>query len=286
MLIVGGLAATMMATGNTAILDWDNVNWNAGSTNQTFYNVEGSGVDVTISLSLSNDTNWYPKPYSWNNGEYAKTEWLDDSRDDNKEFGGDGYTQNEESLNLGVNFASDDRTHSYLDVTISFSKSVQGVNFELLDVDSYGYNYVGGYETGIQFVDVIEQIESEFQGSTGADGNVSYDSSKIDTATNGNDTLYYGNTILNDGGHDQSDNPASVLNIYWGVPVDAISFRYSPGSDSVRNPGQQAIGLSDISFMSYTPVPEPSTYIMGGLSSFFILFSVIRKQSKKSKMDA
>jgi len=266
-----------MATAVT--LDWDQQDWNKGSTEQTFYNIGNSGVDVTISLSLSYDSASYRNPYNRWDRYKTTSSFIDGGPDDNNTFGGDGYIKDEESLYMGINLATDDRNVSYLDVTISFSQSVTDLDFSLFDVDSFGYNYYGGYETGIQFRDVIDQIQSSNNGSDAGTASVSYNSSKIYTETNGGDTAYLGNTRLNDGGNDQNDNPRSVLDLGWSSPVDTVSFRYSTTGDAVADPGQQAISLSDISFCSYKAVPEPATYLVGTLIPLGLL--IMNRRRKK-----
>lgn len=248
-------------------LDWNKVNWSKGGEEQTFYDVDGSGIDITITLTLSYDSATYNKPHNHKKGYSTQTDWIDGGPDDNNTFGGDGSKQTGESLYLGLNFASDNRKVSYLDARISFSKSVSNVNFSLFDVDAYGYNYKGGYEKGIQFVDVIEYLESDYQGSSSGSATVDYNPGKINYVNNGNGDQYYGNTILNSSA-DQSDNPKSALNIGWSDPVDTVSFRYTTGSSPVRDPGNQAIGLSNVSFYEYNAVPEANTVIT---SSFIVL---------------
>lgn len=259
------------------LLDWDKVDWIQGNEIQTFSNVGGSGIDVTIALSLSYDWDYYQ---SYSKSYWTQTDWIEDAPNDNKTFGGDGSYQNQESLYLGLNFASDDRTQSYLDVTISFSQAVEGLNFNLFDVDAYGYNYTGGFETGIQFVDIIERVSGSYEGAS-AGSTVSHDASKILEKTNSDGTYYQGNTILNDDTSDQNDNPRSTLNLAWSDPVDTVSFRYTTGSAAVRDPGNQAIGLSDLCFHQYTAVPEANTviaFLLFPLMGWFVYRRNLQKQ--------
>ena len=272
------LVLTCAANAQTNVLDWNTVDWNAGATTQTFFNVDGSGIDITISLTLSSDSQRYRNPYDRRDRYDATTGWINGGPNDNTTFGGDGSTQNGESLYLGVDLATDDISSSYLDVTISFSKAVNGANFSLFDVDRYGYNYWGGYETGIQFVDVIEQIEGSYNGNS-VTGNMTHDASKILAVTNTTGPAYQGNTDLYDS-NDQNDNPRSTLNLAWTSPVDTISFRYGSGTAAVADPGNQAIGLSSISFSSYQAVPEPSTYLFGALGGLTLGISFVQRRRK------
>lgn len=275
------LLLTGAACAQTSILDWNTVDWTAtgaaGSTiSQTFTNVDSSGIDITISLTLTGDRERHKKKGKDRYDAYS--DWIDGGPDDNNTFGGDGATQGGESLYLGINLASDDITQSYLDVTIEFSQAVNSASFSLYDVDRYGYNYWGGYETGIQFEDVIEQIEGSYMSTTVA-GSVTHNTSYINQITNTSGTAYIGNTDLYNV-YDQDDNPASTLNLAWSSPVDTISFRYGTGPGAVADPGNQAIGMSGISFYQYQAVPEPGTYLLGALGSLTLFFSFIRRRNR------
>ena len=272
---ISTISIFVVSLSQAALLDWNKVDWTQGNETQTFTNVEGSGIDITIALSLSYDWDSYSKRRSSYN---SQTDWINDAPNDNDTFGGDGSTQNEESLYLGLNFASDDRTKSYLDVTITFSQAVEGANFSLFDVDTYGTEYYGGYEKGIQFIDIIEHVSGSNNGSDVA-ATVTHDSSKILERTNSEGTYYQGNTKL-DSNSDQNDNPRSTLNLAWSSPVDTVSFRYTGGSGAVADPGNQAIGLSNIGFCEYSAVPEPSTIITAILLPLIGFFSYRRRKNK------
>lgn len=265
------------ALSHAAVLDWNTIDWTRGAETQTFYDVDGSGIDITIALTLSYD---WAKHSDGCDSYYTQTDWINDAPNDNNTFGGDGSTQDDESLYLGLNFASDDRIKSYLDVTISFSEAVESANFQLFDVDTYGTNYWGGYESGIQFVDIIERVEGSLGGTTVA-GSATHDSTKILEGTNSSGTYYQGNTSLSDS-RDQNDNPRSTLNLAWSSPVDTLSFRYTTGSGAVRDPGNQAIGLSNIGFCGYSAVPEPSTVISAILIPLVGFFTYRRRRNNKS----
>jgi hypothetical protein len=129
---------------------------------------------------------------------------------------------------------------------------------------------------------VIEQISSEYLGNNAGTATVGYNDAKMDVTDYGSGPAYVGDTIQNDNGNDQNDNPASTLNLSWNNPVDSVSFRYTTGPGAVRDPGQQAIGLSGIAFHQYNAVPEPGTYLIGFLGLGANFFSIYRRQ-KKSK---
>lgn len=286
----GVLLLASIASAQITQLDWNTVDWGYGNISQTFSNVDGSGIDVTISLTLSADTatfsgweyNDRKKRWEWQSYT-SETHWLPEAPNDTSDFGGDGSAQSDESLYLGLNFASNNRNQSYLDVTITFSEAVNDVNFSLFDVDASGTNYTGGFETGIQFVDIIEQIQGSYQGNA-VSGSVTHDSTKILAVTNPSGDAYQGNTRL-DSHSDQDDNPRSQLNLGWSSPVDTVSFRYTTGSGAVADPGQQAIGLSNIRFSQYQAVPEPGTILIGALSGVAVIgYSIRRRRKPKSHL--
>jgi hypothetical protein len=232
------------------MLDWDEVDWTRGANSETFSDVQGTGIDISIGLTLSNDKN-----------KNQVTQWSPygtASPDDNNTFGGDWGKKDGESLYLKPDFASDNRERSYLDVTISFSQSVSNVQFSLFDID------VGLWYTrspGLEFEDIIEQISGSHDGQS-VDASVDAGNRIIvDNSTDPGNTLYRGNTSTSDSGQDQNDNPGSVIRLTFSDPVDTINFRYSSGNRAEWNPGDQAIGMSDISFSAYNAVPEPSTVL-------------------------
>ena len=239
------------ALSHAVVLDWDTVDWTGGSFSQTFTNVQGSGMDVTITLSITGASF-----ASWN-GQVQP--------DDNNRLGGDdGYpyqaqgegvdssgNPSEESLHLHMDSVQND-FRGYIDVQIAFSQAATGVSFQLFDVDRGGDG-----DTTRTFEDVIGDIQGTRDGSQIAPSTVSYDSSGIDEDTRDGSPIYRG-------GYYSPDASNSVLGLSWDTQVvDSVSFRYYAGDLTNSTPGTQGISISDIEFNN--AVPEPGTMTAGVL---------------------
>jgi len=254
-------------------LDWDEVNWPTGQTSHTFRNVDGSDVDMQITLSISS-------------GQWSRSKSIDNNRkepNDNNYYDGNyGHAQGEESLLIFPDFINNNHTNAYVDVVIRFMNRPQSyVSFDLFDVDhGYYWNSINGYE----FEDIIENIEGSNRGQKVGPSSVTAGSEIwADTSSDPGDTLYRGDSV-------STDESSSIVSVSWAdQPVDQVSFRYSSGSRAGWNPGDQAIGLSDIRFSNVAPVPEASTVFMGGLLFASCLFWGVRKHlilKKQSQKEA
>ena len=111
---------------NAFELNWADENW-SGSTSatqfQTLTDVDGSGMDVSVSLVLSGASS------------FASSTSISGN-----------------NMILGVDYSDSNRQHNFIDVTISFSSMVQYVSLELNDVDKGVSNH------GAYWEDVIENI--------------------------------------------------------------------------------------------------------------------------------
>ena len=102
--VISGIAGLMItAVSNAFVLDWESVDWAGGATNQTFYNVDGSGMDVSISLAITGA---------------AWAQWNGQNQpDDNRRLGGDGgtpYGNQGEGFDSSGN-PSDEALHLHID---------------------------------------------------------------------------------------------------------------------------------------------------------------------------
>ena len=236
------------ALSHAVVLDWDTVDWTAGSFSQTFTNVQGSGMDVTITLSITGASF-----ASWN----GQTQ-----PDDNSRLGGDGGSGqgelydsygnlSEESLHLHMDSVQNN-FRGYIDVKIEFSQAAAGVSFQLFDIDRGGDG-----DTTRTFEDVIGDIQATRDGSQVDPATVSYDSSGINMTYRDGSPVYRGSYY-------SPDAPNSVLDLAWNTQVvDSVSFRYYAGNLTNSTPGTQGISISDIEF--YNAVPEAGTMTAGVL---------------------
>ncbi|MBN2234502.1 MAG: hypothetical protein JW706_05085 [Opitutales bacterium] len=248
--VISCVAGMMMtAVSHGFVLDWDSVDWAGGATNQTFYNVDGSGMDVSISLAITGA---------------AWAQWNDQAQpDDNRRLGGDGGSgqgelydsfgnPSEESLHLHMDALARNYT-GYVEVVISFSRAVTGLSFDLFDVDTGGNT-----QNSSTFEDVIADIGGSLNGVDVGTATADYDSDSIDRVVHPTRGDEYRGTYW------APDSEDVVLGLSWDEQVvDSVTFRYYAGNFSNTTPGTQGISISDISFAS--AVPEPGTVAGGAL---------------------
>ena len=249
--VISGIAGLMItAVSNAFVLDWESVDWAGGATNQTFYNVDGSGMDVSISLA---------------NTGAAWAQWNGQNQpDDNRRLGGDGGpgqtgegfdsfgNPSDEALHLHMDAFQRNYT-GYVEVVISFSRAVTGLSFDLFDIDNGGAT-----QNTSTFEDVIADIGGSLNSVDVDPATVDYDSGSIDRVVDPTRGDEYRGTYW------APDSEDVVLGLSWDEQVvDTVTFRYYAGNFSQRNPGDQGISISDISFAS--AVPEPGTVAGGAL---------------------
>jgi hypothetical protein len=253
-----GIFAGLLLVGATSlqgiVLDWATNPW-PGGTSATFTDVDGSGIDVSVSLTLEGGA-WHQPLQSSGGNLIVFPDW---------------------STNV--------QTTSYVDVTISFSQPVVGFSLSFLDVDrgpqTGGGNWVwrqGGWvfiPPSYAWQDIIERARG-FNNSN----LVSYA-----TATT------VGSGIVQSGSptnlawtavQDSNWAPNSQLALNWSGVVDTISYRYSSGSTAQSDPFAQVIGMSGFTF--YSAVPEAGTVVTAalmllGLGAFSARRYVLRKKA-------
>ncbi len=265
--VVPTLKAQFVFDWNDAGVDWDDVAnpWTLvgpspviGSTyeaSQTFLNVDGSGADVTITVRLVG-------------ADGIGGLILDDST----AFTGiDGNTTNQ-SLALNPDWASNNPTESFLEVTIAFSQPVGAVAFDLFDVDRSTSDAWHDRITELDIlvgdtaaIEVTPKDEANFHDQGGAilAADVPLDGADPNFFIEGNPTgtgIDYKRTGTAGTGVD----PVSGGNITANYVADtdglsSVTFQYAPGSESASNPQSQGIGLGNITF---TPVPEAGTLLL------------------------
>jgi hypothetical protein len=239
------------------VLDWNTVDWTPGTTTETISNIQGSGMDITISLAIVGAA-WAPV------GGVSQPAV-------NNRLGGDGgttwqgeYNTDEESLHLHID-AARRNFRGYVNVVIRFSRPATGVSFSLFDVDDGGEN----------FEDVIGDIHASLNGADVAPATVSYDPAGIlyeNHATRGE--IYRGT-------YWSPDAVDAVLGLAWTTQVvDEVSFRYYAGNNSAANPGTQGISISDITF--YSAVPEAGTMAAGA----FLLAALVVVEWRRRRHSA
>jgi hypothetical protein len=238
-------------------LDWDVVDWTqswptsssgGASVSQTFNNVQGSGVNVTITLLAGPNTATSSEAIT--PGGSNSNPLPDDLNGSPLTNGG-----SEQALMIDANFSN--YTNDYITVQIGFSTAVRNVSFNLWDID---YGNSAGFFFGIgrsQYRDVVSSIAADLGvpadltlASLGGDVTVS-GNTLVGVATNGNSS--------NPAGNENDTTSLGTGNLNFGSQaVTSVSFRYSSNYGGTgTDPTLQRIALHDISF-NLIAVPEPS----------------------------
>lgn len=261
--------ALLSAPARAYVLDWDSVNWPnnrqwndvTGAVSTTFNNVDGSGINVTITVTQSNTTN---DADTFNPGGTPEDT---------------GLALNSGSLEdaLQVDLNADDFVDStfgnggddYLTISITFSATVDFVSYTLKDID-LGNSGGSTYQDSVLFNSSNLPSSLTRLGSNG-DGTGSFDAQIVsgNTAIRGIATFNGTSSTANRLGNENDNFTSGNVQVDYAGNFSsgtAFSFEYGSlnGSSvglSFGNPTQQRIALLDITFT----VPEPSTYAAGAL---------------------
>lgn len=222
------------AQANAFVMDWDRVVWSADGSAGQYANADGSGVDVSVTITLS------------------------DARYDSSDASVVSGTDGSDSLVLSMDaFNHSDRYSHYMDVRIRFSRAVSGVGFDISGVNYGSSGNHGQGNSGYAFDDLIERIEGRASG-VGVAANVEFLPGSVTASVlpteDGGSTIGYSGL--------SSAEPGSLIHVSWetGV-VDDVSFRYATGPRARNNPSGQFIGLGGVEFNP--AVPEPATWLLG-----------------------
>ncbi|WP_309380713.1 PEP-CTERM sorting domain-containing protein [Cerasicoccus frondis] len=208
--------AIATAAGQSYTLDWNSLSWTPGSTSQTFTNVDGSGVDVTVSISGGTFLGGYPR---------LSTDIT----------GGGPAGQNYLMMLINESSSGNGAT-----VSIQFSSDVESLSLGMFDVDTgTGGFYSRSFRDQITFADAPDSL-------TGSSANLVVNST----------------TVL--GLYENANNSANGnVNASYSGARNNVTFFYGAGPFTQSNPAQQGISLSDMTFTYVSPIPEPSTYLIG-----------------------
>ena len=132
-----------------------------------------------------------------------------------------GLVPAEDSLTI---LANQPNQSGEVEVTITLPRSFTGLQFSIFDVD---------FNSG-QFADRVEVV--------GTNGGASV----LPTLTNGNVNFVSGNEAFGDGGSNNDQALGNVV-VTFDQAVDTVIVRYGNHSAAPADPGQQGIGIHDIS---------------------------------------
>lgn len=240
-----------------ADLDWSSVTWPNSSLGQTYDDVGGSGVDITMTFPTMG-----APPLANGNTQVPETSAFQSNSP--RIASGVTATSVDDALFMRVGFSSDN-PNAYIYLTVDFSKVVTDVMFSVNDID-----------TGNGWQDMVVVIAELADGTfvaptTLTSGNSNTTTMGLPNRNQYDETLYSGNktnpTIENSGIYGTSLNPDTNLNGglgTWNFTQDIVSLHmvYTTGEDGPNNPNTQHISLNNVFF---TPViPEAETYWAGG----------------------
>ncbi|HEY1169989.1 MAG TPA: hypothetical protein VGH19_01350 [Verrucomicrobiae bacterium] len=223
------------------VLDWSSytsLTWTqSGSTYSTSIDFDPSNAGNDITISISGDTGEFLTGYPYYSPGVNSII-----------TGGEG--NNEESLLLAFNWSS--RSDS-VTVTLNFhyADGIENLEFSLFDIDRLDEGNNSGFR------DYISNIQASNDGGANVIPTLTQEDDDYVTIANKGKSSQ---TARGDeGSADNSDN-ANVDFDFGTNVVDQVSFQYGNHSSAPSNPGQQGIGLYDISFNKAKPkVPEVGT---------------------------
>lgn len=229
-----------LATGATAAkLDWDDVTWPEGTYSQTYTNVDGTGIDITM---------------TWQNGAFLTGYTVgscgatyDFPHDDMSCFAGMPGVED-----YGLWYAV--QQNGEVSLVIEFSQPVTGVEMSFLDIDGSDpnaeENRIKGFAPGAQVGDPgIDPVMYSF--GTHVSGTV---------VTPGNGLSFWNNDSFDVFPGEPGFEESSAWVSFGGQTVDKIGF--------VMGGEQEGRGqiMSDITF-----VPEPVTMAMLAAGSLALI---------------
>ncbi len=120
---------------------------------------------------------------------------------------------------------------SRVTTTVTLPSAMPGAQFRLFDIDA----------AANQFADLVV-VEGRYQGTT-----------VTPTLTNGVSNYVIGNSAYGDGASNSDSANGNVV-VTFNSPIDTIVLLYGNHSDAPLDPGQQGIGIGDITFCNPTTV--------------------------------
>jgi len=249
-----------LALARAAELDWsdNSVAWPNSSLNNTYNNVGGTQVDITMTFPTTG------APPLANVGTQApETSSFQDNSP--RIASGSTATSATDALFMRVGF-TDENPNAYVYLQIDFSETVLDVSVSVNDIDTGG---------GWQDMVVVfgETPDGTFVAPTTlTSGNSNTTTIGLPNNNQYNETIFSGNktnaAIENSGVYGTSTNNDNNLNGGLGTwdfgtqNIDRLHFVYTTGANGPNNPNTQHISLNNVFF---TPViPEAETYWAGG----------------------
>ncbi len=201
-----GIPPFLSCPAGRSIFDWDNISGWTAGSTNNSYAFSTFG---NVNFALTNDGAYI------NSGTFGGQ-----SPTVFNAFTG-GNLPAEDSLTLLANQTSQ---AGEVEIVITMPRSFSGLQFTIFDVD---------FSSG-QFADRVEVF-----GTNSAGGTV------LPTLTNGNVNFVSGNEAFGDGGSDSDEGLGNVV-VTFTDDVEVVTVRYGNHSTAPTDPGQQGIGIHDI----------------------------------------
>lgn len=242
-----GVVCLGLAESSAVVLDWNNLNWTAGSRDTT-YDVDPSrpGTERVQFTGFTGDI-------------------LAGSPQINSALEG-GQGAGNLSLNLSVDMGREDRS---ITVTVTFANyplGVESVSFTLFDIDRDG---------GSLYIDQIRAISA-----TGADGitqiapTISNLGGSVALSGTGLNQILTGTSPAADTGAGSNAGNATIT---FNSAIRSFTFLLGNDGVAARNPPAQSIALGNITF---SPVPEVNpTFVAGGACLLASVWVVRRRRT-------
>lgn len=155
-------------------------------------------------------------------------------------------------IELGFNNQNDDPS-DYVELTLTFSETLFGLSFSILDIDS------AGGQGGAVLLD--DGVQVTYNGGNNLVDNASLYTlppSNVTTVLIDNEPTFNGFEGRNRRSADPDETTGNVDVDFGNMGVNDITIRYLSTDDAQANPDGQRVGLSDLVWI----VPEPSTGIL------------------------
>jgi len=269
--IVALAAAVALAApcANAFVLNWATLDWTAGATNQTYANVNGSGITIVVDMGF--------KP-GWDDANYQapwqSASWPDDVAPQT----GENSNVVWQAMNAFAN------TNRYVSVLFTFYKdgttdlaSISNITLKVEDVDSIISTFGSSYRDQIRNIEARDPTGVTTLYATGASYAGDGDPQTYTITGSGATLRITANSNVESVGADTGGD----VNINFSTQVvSKIYYRYGNGAMGTDNsPTTQWTGPG---LMNFEVVPEPSAFTLGLLGFAGVLRLVQRSRNRKA----
>lgn len=236
-------------------LDWGTLDWNpagtgAGAGGQTFTNVDGSGVNVTVEVIPDAGVSFLTLPALPGAGIPTPQATPDDIKFFN---GGYSNTDRPEALHTQID---PDAAGKGVTVKVSFSQAINNVSFEIYDIDTAGSGVNQNWQDQI--------VINGFNAAASATVAPTFVSSATPSYSISGNTLTGSSSSTNQG----SESGVGTVSVVFPSPVTSFTLVFKDGPLAKADPDAHGIALlSSVSFDSAPPTTDDATIPITALST-------------------